>query len=73
MDGPELATWQGAGGDAPTIVQTVWEDDEHALAVVWAAGEWSIVRFGVDGSSEYAVPPVPGEDGQRAAFTLPTR
>jgi hypothetical protein len=73
MDGPELASWQGTGDDAPTIVQTVWEDDDHALAVVYAADEWSIVRFGVDGSSEYAVAPVPGEVDSRAAFILPTR
>ena len=72
MDGPELASWQGTREDAPTIVQTAWEDDDHALAVVWAADEWSIVRFGVDGSSEYAVPPVPGEVDRRE-FTLPTR
>ena len=70
MDGPELASWQGTGEDAPTIVQTAWEDDDHALAVVWAAEEWSIVRFGVDGSSEYAVPPVAGEVDRRE-FTLP--
>ncbi len=73
MDGPGLVSWQGTGDDAPTIVQTVWEDDDHALAVVYAADEWSIVRFGVDGSSEYAVPPVPGEAGERPAFVLPIR
>ncbi len=73
LDGRELAAWQGTAEDAPTIVQMAWEDDDHALAVVWAGEEWSIVRFGVDGSSEYAVAPVPGEVDTRAAFTLPTR
>ena len=73
LDGRELAAWQGTAESAPTIVQMAWEDDDHALAVVYAADEWSIVRFGVDGSSEYAVPPVPGEVDSRAAFILPTR
>ena len=72
LDGRELAAWQDTRADAPTIVQTAWEDDDHVLAVVWAADEWSVVRFGVDGSSEYAVPPVPGEV-ERREFTLPTR
>jgi hypothetical protein len=73
LDGRELAAWQGTAESAPTIVQVAWEDDDHVLAVVFAADEWSIVRFGVDGSSEYAVPPVPGEVDERAAFILPTR
>ena len=34
MDGPELAAWQGTERTPPTIVQTAWEDDDHALAVV---------------------------------------
>jgi hypothetical protein len=73
LDGNVLAAWQGTKDDAPTIVQMAWEDDEHALAVVWAGEEWSVVRFGIDGSSEYAVAPVPGELDTRAAFVLPTR
>lgn len=40
----------------------VWEDAEHLLGPVYQGGEWSIVRFGLDGSMEYAVPPQPGPD-----------
>ncbi|HEX4685156.1 MAG TPA: hypothetical protein VH228_00140 [Nocardioides sp.] len=39
-----------------------WEDAEHALAPVFQDGEWSIVRFASDGSMEYAVTPIPGQD-----------
>jgi hypothetical protein len=38
----------------------VWEDDSHALAAVFQGNRWSIVRFGADGSMEYALPPVKG-------------
>jgi hypothetical protein len=38
----------------------VWEDDTHALAAVFQDGSWALVRFGTDGSMEYAVPPVKG-------------
>lgn len=38
----------------------VWEDSEHLLAVVFQENEWSIVRFGLDGTMEYAVEPLPG-------------
>lgn len=39
-----------------------WEDGTHVLAPVFQDGMWSIVRFASDGSMEYAVAPVPGED-----------
>jgi hypothetical protein len=39
-----------------------WEDDTHVLAPVFQDGKWAIVRFASDGSMEYAVPPVAGED-----------
>jgi hypothetical protein len=39
-----------------------WEDGDHVLAPVFQDGNWSIVRFAADGSMEYAVPPVAGED-----------
>jgi hypothetical protein len=48
-----------------TAFDPVWEDSEHVLTVVYHAGEWSVVRVGVDGSLEYAVPPVAGDDMQR--------
>ena len=61
----------GPGGDA-TIFQTAWEDDDHALAVVHEGQQWSVVRLGVDGSLEFAVPPRPGREGDQP-FVLPTR
>lgn len=47
------------------VFDQVWEDEEHLLAVVFQRGQWSVVRFGLDGSREYAVEPVPGEDVER--------
>ena len=35
-------------------------------------GTWSIVRIGVDGTVEYAVPPKPAVN-EFTAFTLPVR
>jgi hypothetical protein len=48
-----------------------WEDGTHVLAPVFQDGRWSIVRIGSDGSMEYAVPPVPGED-MANPYVLPT-
>jgi hypothetical protein len=39
-----------------------WEDATHVLAPVYQGGQWSVVRFASDGSMEYAVAPMPGED-----------
>jgi len=39
-----------------------WEDDTHVIARVYQDGEWSLVRIASDGSMEYAVPPVAGQD-----------
>lgn len=44
------------------VARTAWEDDEHVLAEVFQAGQWAIVRIGLDGSMEYAVGPVPGNE-----------
>jgi hypothetical protein len=60
VDGQLLHAWTGGGA---TVVSTpVWEDDQHVLAVVFQDEAWSVVRFGVDGTLEYAVPPQPGAD-----------
>ena len=40
-----------------SVAQLTWEDDSHALAVIYADGKWAVVRIGLDGSMEYAVPP----------------
>jgi len=59
LDGAVVHTWSSGGG---TVVSRQWEDAQHVLAVVFEDEAWSIVRFGVDGSTEYAVPPQPGTD-----------
>jgi hypothetical protein len=50
------------------VFDQVWEDEEHLLAVAFQQGQWSVVRFGLDGSREYAVEPVPGGDADRPFF-----
>jgi hypothetical protein len=51
-----------ANPDQQMTVQTlVWEDDTHLLATVYQEGRWSVVRFGLDGSMEVAVPGVAGD------------
>lgn len=52
-------------GKGPTVLQTAWEDEDHALAVVYERGRWSVVRLGADGSAELALGPVVGGDLDR--------
>ncbi len=79
--GSSVLAAYGANGDlafdhlstrrAQAFVQTsVWEDDTHLLGTVFQGGRWSVVRFGVDGSMELAVPSVPG-DVARSPLVLP--
>jgi hypothetical protein len=42
------------------IAGSTWEDATHVLFTVHQAGQWSIVRMGLDGHLEYAVRPVAG-------------
>ncbi len=58
--------------DQAFIGQMVWEDDTHVLATVFEGGRWAVLRIGLDGSREYAVPPVSGEDLD-SPFVLPSR
>ena len=69
-DGHVVAEWHSRGEAA--LLGTVWEDDDHVLAVVFQDDSWAVLRLGVsDGSVELAVPPVPDADGQYP-FVLPT-
>ena len=43
------------------------------LVVTYSDGEWAVVRLGVDGSMEYAVPPRRGSSDLRSPFRLQTR
>lgn len=58
--------------DSAFIPQMVWEDDTHLLAVVGQGTQAAIVRIGLDGSREYAVPPVTTQPYE-SPFVLPSR
>ena len=60
-------------GRSATYFDEVWEDRAHLLVVTFQAGEWAIVRLGVDGSMEYAVAPRAGSSDLRSPFQLQTR
>ncbi|WP_340538304.1 hypothetical protein [Nocardioides sp. GXZ039] len=42
------------------VTDVQWEDDGHLLAVQYLDGAWSMVRLGLDGSSELVVGPLNG-------------
>jgi hypothetical protein len=76
-----LAVYDSDGGkllldldvaDQGYIRQMVWEDDTHVLATVYEKSRWATLRIGLDGSREYAVSPVAGEDAE-SPFALPAR
>lgn len=57
--GRRLRSWTGSRtGDSATYFEETWEDPEHVL-IVTLTGEstWAVVRLGLDGTMEYAVPP----------------
>jgi len=69
-DGHVVAEWHSRGQAA--LLHTIWEDDDHVLAMVFQDDAWAILRLGVaDGSVELAVPPVP-DSGGSYPFVLPT-
>lgn len=53
-----------SGDTDPTFLDSVWEDDEHVLAITFtsdgksAMGTWQILRIGLDGTVENAVQPI---------------
>ena len=55
-----------------TFMKAVWEDDDHLLVLTYGDDGWAVLRLGVDGSVEVAVPPISGDDGQ-ARLVLPSR
>ena len=73
-DGSVVRTFRSpTHGAVTTYFDEVWEDAEHVLVVTYSDEEWAIVRLGVDGSMEYAVPPRRGSTDTRAPFQLQTR
>ncbi|WP_151083272.1 hypothetical protein [Nocardioides cynanchi] len=59
-------------GARRSLNRLTWEDSTHLLGVLRAGGSWSIVRIGVDGTVEYAVPPTPAVN-EFTPFSLPLR
>ncbi len=56
-DGRVEAQWANAPGQ--WVTQVEWEDSTHLLVVVHnRAVGWSVVRLALEGTAEYAVPPV---------------
>jgi hypothetical protein len=54
------------------VSQVVWEDDSHLLAVVGEGRQAAILRIGLDGVREYAVPPTKSRPYE-PPFVLPSR
>lgn len=50
--------------------QQVWEDDEHALAVVRRQGQWYVERLGLDRTRETVLGPAHGPDPETASYVL---
>lgn len=48
--------------DLTPAQQLVWEDDSHVLIVTATDRHYAVVRLGLDGSMEYAVPPRTAKD-----------
>jgi hypothetical protein len=59
-------------GPRRSLNRLTWEDSRHLLGVLRAGGSWSIVRIGLDGTVEYAVPPTPAVN-EFTPFSLPLR
>ncbi len=73
-DGSVITSFTAArDGRSATYFDEVWEDATHVLVVTYQAGEWAVVRLGVDGSMEYAVAPRAGSSDLRAPLRLQTR
>jgi hypothetical protein len=58
--------------DQGYVRQMIWEDDSHVLANVFQDGEWALVRIGLDGSRELAVPMTRSKDDTLSPYVLPS-
>jgi hypothetical protein len=56
--------------DSAFYGQAVWEDDTHVLFTAYQDNQWSIVRMGVEGAMEYALPPTSSGDELNPPFVL---
>ena len=71
-DGSIARAYTFRPGPERSLNRLTWEDPTHLLGVLRVGGSWSIIRIGVDGTVEYAVPPVPAVN-EFAPFALPVR
>jgi len=56
--------------DGALVYQATWEDSSHVLAVVFKGDEWAVVRIGMDGSRELALPVIQGTGDFISPYTL---
>jgi hypothetical protein len=68
--GNVIAEWH-SNGDA-AILGTTWEDEDHVLVTAYQHERLAVIRVGLDGSAEFALPPVP-DPGAGGAYVLPVR
>jgi hypothetical protein len=71
LDGTPLFQRSATEHAQAAYPSATWEDDTHVLAPFFQDGKWSLVRVASDGSMEYAVQPVSGNDVDNP-FVLPT-
>ena len=71
-DGTVARAYTFDPGPRRSLTRLTWEDSTHLLGVLRAGGTWSLVRIGVDGTVEYAVPPRAAVN-EFSPFTLPVR
>ena len=55
-----------------TFMKAVWEDEDHLLVLTYTPKRWEVLRLGVDGSVEVAVPAIKGLDYE-PRLVLPSR
>jgi hypothetical protein len=71
-DGSIARAYTFRPGPRRSLNRLTWEDATHLLGVLRVGGSWSIVRIGVDGTVDYAVPPVAAVN-EFTPFSLPIR
>ena len=71
-DGSIARAYTFRPGPRRSLTRLTWEDSTHLLGVLRVGATWSIVRIGVGGTVEYAVPPVAAVN-EFTPFALPIR
>ncbi len=68
--GRVLAEWHSKGEAA--ILGSTWEDEDHVLLKAFQDEKYAVIRVGLDGTVELALPPAP-DPGAGGAYVLPIR